>query len=117
MDSPAGASGTIDANLRLGLALAEDEIDYLQDAFVKLDRNPNDIRTVICSRRPREHCRHKIFNANWIITATAAKLLFKMIKNTMEQNPTTCSSAYKDNAAKMEGSEVAASSPIAKQAR
>lgn len=62
-----GRQALIDANLRLGLALAEDEIDYLQDAFTKLGRNPNDIELYMFAQANSEHCRHKIFNADWII--------------------------------------------------
>ncbi len=102
-----GRQALIDANLRLGLALAEDEIDYLQDAFVKLNRNPNDIELYMFAQANSEHCRHKIFNADWIIDGEQQpKSLFKMIKNTMEQTPDHVLSAYKDNAAVMEGSEV-----------
>lgn len=102
-----GRQALIDANLRLGLALADDEIDYLQDAFVKLNRNPNDIELYMFAQANSEHCRHKIFNADWIIDGEQQpKSLFKMIKNTMEQTPDHVLSAYKDNAAVMEGSEV-----------
>ncbi|VDZ62267.1 phosphoribosylformylglycinamidine synthase (plasmid) [Klebsiella aerogenes] len=102
-----GRQALIDANLRLGLALADDEIDYLQDAFVKLGRNPNDIELYMFAQANSEHCRHKIFNADWIIDGQQQpKSLFKMIKNTFEKNPEYVLSAYKDNAAVMEGSEV-----------
>jgi len=102
-----GRQALIDANLRLGLALAEDEIDYLQDAFVKLNRNPNDIELYMFAQANSEHCRHKIFNADWVIDGEQQpKSLFKMIKNTMEKTPDHVLSAYKDNAAVMEGSEV-----------
>ena len=59
-----GRQALIDANVRLGLALAEDEIDYLQDAFSKLGRNPNDIELYMFAQANSEHCRHKIFNAD-----------------------------------------------------
>ncbi|HBZ74856.1 MAG TPA: phosphoribosylformylglycinamidine synthase, partial [Leclercia adecarboxylata] len=102
-----GRQALIDANLRLGLALADDEIDYLQDAFVKLNRNPNDIELYMFAQANSEHCRHKIFNADWVIDGEQQpKSLFKMIKNTMEKTPDHVLSAYKDNAAVMEGSEV-----------
>ncbi len=88
-------------------ALAEDEIDYLQDAFTKLGRNPNDIELYMFAQANSEHCRHKIFNADWIIDGEQQpKSLFKMIKNTFETTPDHVLSAYKDNAAVMEGSEV-----------
>ncbi|EMH4162464.1 phosphoribosylformylglycinamidine synthase [Pluralibacter gergoviae] len=96
-----------EANQRLGLALAEDEIDYLLDAFTTLNRNPNDIELYMFAQANSEHCRHKIFNADWVIDGKQQpKSLFKMIKNTFEQTPDYVLSAYKDNAAVMEGSEV-----------
>ncbi|MCX8956805.1 phosphoribosylformylglycinamidine synthase [Erwinia psidii] len=95
------------ANRRLGLALASDEIDYLLAAFETLGRNPNDIELYMFAQANSEHCRHKIFNADWIIDGKAQpKSLFKMIKNTFEHTPDHVLSAYKDNAAVMEGSEV-----------
>lgn len=95
------------ANRKLGLALADDEIDYLLAAFEKLGRNPNDIELYMFAQANSEHCRHKIFNADWIIDGKQQpKSLFKMIKNTMEKTPDHVLSAYKDNAAVMEGSQV-----------
>lgn len=102
-----GRQALIDANVRLGLALAEDEIDYLQDAFSRLGRNPNDIELYMFAQANSEHCRHKIFNADWVIDGEQQpKSLFKMIKNTFEKTPDYVLSAYKDNAAVMEGSKV-----------
>lgn len=102
-----GREALVEANIRLGLALAEDEIDYLQDAFTKLGRNPNDIELYMFAQANSEHCRHKIFNADWVIDGVEQpKSLFKMIKNTFEKNPEYVLSAYKDNAAVMEGSQV-----------
>lgn len=95
------------ANEKLGLALADDEIDYLLKAFSALGRNPNDIELYMFAQANSEHCRHKIFNADWIIDGQKQdKSLFKMIKNTFEQTPDYVLSAYKDNAAVMEGSTV-----------
>ncbi|MGF2254033.1 phosphoribosylformylglycinamidine synthase [Yersinia ruckeri] len=95
------------ANTRLGLALAEDEIDYLLTAFTGLGRNPTDIELYMFAQANSEHCRHKIFNADWVIDGVVQpKTLFKMIKNTFEQTPDYVLSAYKDNAAVMEGSQV-----------
>ncbi|WP_312465234.1 phosphoribosylformylglycinamidine synthase, partial [Pantoea endophytica] len=103
----AGRRALEQANTTLGLALADDEIDYLLDAFTKLGRNPNDIELYMFAQANSEHCRHKIFNADWIIDGEKQpKSLFKMIKNTFEHNPEHVLSAYKDNAAVMEGSEV-----------
>ena len=95
------------ANLKLGLALASDEIDYLFENFQKLNRNPTDIELYMFAQANSEHCRHKIFNADWIIDGVKQpKSLFKMIKNTFENTPDYVSSAYKDNAAVMDGSKV-----------
>ena len=102
-----GRQALVQANISLGLALADDEIDYLVAAFTALGRNPNDIELYMFAQANSEHCRHKIFNADWIIDGEKQpKSLFKMIKNTMEQTPDYVLSAYKDNAAVMEGSEV-----------
>ncbi|WP_419963785.1 phosphoribosylformylglycinamidine synthase [Pantoea vagans] len=102
-----GRQALVQANISLGLALADDEIDYLVAAFTALGRNPNDIELYMFAQANSEHCRHKIFNADWIIDGEKQpKSLFKMIKNTMEQTPDFVLSAYKDNAAVMEGSEV-----------
>ncbi|MGB5854245.1 MAG: phosphoribosylformylglycinamidine synthase, partial [Oceanisphaera sp.] len=100
-----GREALAEANLRLGLALAEDEIDYLFDGFTELGRNPNDIELYMFAQANSEHCRHKIFNADWTIDGVEQpKSLFKMIKNTHEQVPEHVLSAYKDNAAVMSGS-------------
>ncbi|CAI1091885.1 Phosphoribosylformylglycinamidine synthase [Serratia entomophila] len=102
-----GRSALEQANVRLGLALAQDEIDYLLNAFTGLGRNPTDIELYMFAQANSEHCRHKIFNADWIIDGQQQpKSLFKMIKNTFEQTPDYVLSAYKDNAAVMEGSQV-----------
>ncbi|WP_276642395.1 phosphoribosylformylglycinamidine synthase [Siccibacter turicensis] len=102
-----GRDALMQANVRLGLALADDEIDYLQDAFTRLGRNPNDIELYMFAQANSEHCRHKIFNADWVIDGEQQpKSLFKMIKNTFEKTPDHVLSAYKDNAAVMEGSSV-----------
>ncbi len=94
------------ANLSLGLALAEDEIDYLFDSFTLLGRNPNDVELMMFAQANSEHCRHKIFNADWTIDGNKQdKSLFKMIKHTFHHTGDHVLSAYKDNAAVMEGSE------------
>ncbi|MDP2560571.1 phosphoribosylformylglycinamidine synthase [Psychrobium sp. 1_MG-2023] len=94
------------ANVEMGLALADDEIDYLVDAFIGLNRNPNDIELMMFAQANSEHCRHKIFNADWTIDGSQqAKSLFKMIKNTYEKSPENVLSAYKDNASVMVGSK------------
>ncbi|MDY5421216.1 phosphoribosylformylglycinamidine synthase, partial [Actinobacillus porcinus] len=95
------------ANVNLGLALADDEIDYLVENFTALGRNPVDIELYMFAQANSEHCRHKIFNADWVIDGEKQeKSLLKMIKNTFEKTPEYVLSAYKDNAAVMEGSKV-----------
>ncbi|MFT6977195.1 MAG: phosphoribosylformylglycinamidine synthase, partial [Shewanella psychromarinicola] len=100
-----GRRALVEANINLGLALADDEIDYLIENFVRLKRNPNDIELMMFAQANSEHCRHKIFNADWTIDGEVQpKSLFKMIKNTFEVTPDYVLSAYKDNAAVMTGS-------------
>ncbi|MDW6003338.1 phosphoribosylformylglycinamidine synthase [Vibrio mangrovi] len=102
-----GRKALEEANVSLGLALAEDEIDYLVENFTRLGRNPNDIELMMFAQANSEHCRHKIFNADWTIDGVQQeKSLFKMIKNTYETTPDYVLSAYKDNAAVMTGSPV-----------
>ncbi|WP_263261094.1 phosphoribosylformylglycinamidine synthase [Pseudomonas sp. RIT-PI-S] len=94
------------ANLSLGLALAEDEIDYLVRSFQGLGRNPNDIELMMFAQANSEHCRHKIFNASWDIDGEGQeKSLFGMIKNTYQMHGEGVLSAYKDNAAVIVGPE------------
>jgi phosphoribosylformylglycinamidine synthase len=94
------------ANVALGLALAEDEIDYLVEAFRELQRNPTDVELMMFAQANSEHCRHKIFNADWVIDGEAqSHSLFKMIKNTYQASPDGILSAYSDNAAVIEGAE------------
>ena len=92
------------ANAQFGLALAEDEIDYLLEAFARLGRDPTDAELMMFAQANSEHCRHKIFNARWTIDGVPQdKSLFAMIRNTHERAPQGISSAYRDNAAVMEG--------------
>jgi phosphoribosylformylglycinamidine synthase len=101
-----GRAALAQANTELGLALAADEIDYLFENFTKLKRNPNDIELCMFAQANSEHCRHKIFNADWTIDGEhQEKSLFKMIRNTHELNSDYILSAYKDNAAVMVGSK------------
>lgn len=101
-----GKSVLQEANVRMGLALADDEIDYLVESYQGLQRNPTDVELYMFAQANSEHCRHKIFNADWTIDGeTQPKSLFKMIKNTFEQNSEYVLSAYKDNAAVMTGSK------------
>ena len=93
------------ANTSLGLALAEDEIDYLVTSFNDLGRNPHDIELMMFAQANSEHCRHKIFNASWDIDGQSQdKSLFGMIKNTFQMHGEGVLSAYKDNAAVIVGS-------------
>ena len=92
------------ANRELGLALSDDEIDYLHEAFIRLDRDPTDVELMMFAQANSEHCRHKIFNADWIIDGAAQdRSLFAMIRNTHERHPDNVLSAYHDNAAVMTG--------------
>ncbi|WP_242113215.1 phosphoribosylformylglycinamidine synthase [Luteimonas aquatica] len=92
------------ANARLGLALAEDEIDYLRARYAELGRDPSDVELMMFAQANSEHCRHKIFNASWTIDGETQPLsLFKMIKHTHAQTPEHTLSAYSDNAAVVEG--------------
>lgn len=93
------------ANQSMGLALAEDEIDYLYESFMRLDRNPNDIELMMFAQANSEHCRHKIFNATWTVDGVKQPdSLFSMIRNTHNKSPGKVLSAYTDNAAVMTGS-------------
>ncbi|HEX5841835.1 MAG TPA: phosphoribosylformylglycinamidine synthase, partial [Pseudomonas sp.] len=92
------------ANVELGLALAEDEIDYLVTSFNGLGRNPHDIELMMFAQANSEHCRHKIFNASWDIDGESQeKSLFGMIKNTYQMHNEGVLSAYKDNASVIVG--------------
>src|SRR5690606_24740892 len=90
-----GRAALVKANIDMGLALADDEVDYLFDNFTALGRNPNDVELYMFAQANSEHCRHKIFNADWTIDGVKQpKSLFKMIKNTFEQTPDYVLSAY-----------------------
>jgi phosphoribosylformylglycinamidine synthase len=94
------------ANTRFGLALADDEIDYLVNAFQGLGRNPTDVELMMFAQANSEHCRHKIFNASFTLDGVAQdKSLFAMIRNTHQLHPQHTVVAYSDNAAVMEGSQ------------
>ena len=99
-----GREALAEANGELGLALADDEIDYLVERFTALGRNPSDAELMMFAQANSEHCRHKIFNADWTIDGEAQDLsLFAMIRNTHKQAPDGVLSAYSDNAAVVEG--------------
>jgi len=87
------------ANSELGLALSADEIDYLAENYSALKRNPTDVELMMFAQANSEHCRHKIFNADWVIDGQAKEqTLFGMIRNTYHKAPDGILSAYKDNA-------------------
>ncbi|KAK4701315.1 phosphoribosylformylglycinamidine synthase, partial [Phenoliferia sp. Uapishka_3] len=95
----------VKANNELGLALATDELDYLVESFLATNRNPTDVELFMFAQVNSEHCRHKIFNAAWIVDGQAKDLsLFAMIRNTHKLNPENTISAYSDNAAVITGS-------------
>jgi phosphoribosylformylglycinamidine synthase len=94
------------ANTELGLALSSDEIDYLRDRYGALQRQPSDAELMMFAQANSEHCRHKIFNAQYRIDGEDQPLsLFGMIRNTQRVSPQLTLSAYKDNAAVVEGFE------------
>jgi len=94
------------ANGALGLALATDEIDYLADNYAKLGRDPTDAELVMFAQANSEHCRHKVFNADFTVDGQAQDAtLFGMIRHTDKVSPAHTLSAYSDNAAVIEGSE------------
>ena len=95
------------ANTEFGLALAADEIDYLVNAFTQLQRNPTDVELMMFAQANSEHCRHKIFNADFTIDGVPQdKSLFGMIRNTEKLNPQHTVVAYSDNASIMEGAKI-----------
>jgi phosphoribosylformylglycinamidine synthase len=92
------------ANSEQGLALSADEIDYLVDAYTQLGRNPSDAELMMFGQVNSEHCRHKVFNADWVVDGRKQpKSLFKMIRNTYELGGEGVLSAYSDNAAVLAG--------------
>ncbi len=100
-----GRAALAKANTSLGLALADDEIDYLVESFTKLARDPNDIELMMFAQANSEHCRHKIFNATWDIDGQEQeKSLFAMIRNTHQLHSEGILSAYSDNSAVFTGS-------------
>lgn len=105
IDVQAGGKAALEkANAEFGLALAADEIDYLVNAFTQLKRNPTDVELMMFAQANSEHCRHKIFNADFTIDGVAQeKSLFGMIRNTEKLHPQHTVVAYSDNASVMEG--------------
>ena len=92
------------ADRELGLALSEDEIDYLLESFQALQRNPSDVELMMFAQANSEHCRHKIFNADWVIDGQPqTRSLFAMIRHSTALSPADVLSAYHDNAAVIAG--------------
>jgi len=103
-----GRAALVGANGELGLALAPDEIDYLDASFRRLGRDPTDVELMMFAQANSEHCRHKIFNADWIVDGTPQpQSLFGMIRATHRAHPQGTVVAYEDNASVMEGATVA----------
>jgi len=102
-----GRDALAHANAELGLALAPDEIDYLDASFRALGRDPTDVEIMMFAQANSEHCRHKIFNASWVVDGVPQpKSLFAMIRDTHAAHPQGTIVAYSDNAAVMEGAQV-----------
>lgn len=103
-----GRPALVEANVRLGLALSEDEIDYLLDIFVaRAGRNPTDVELMMFAQANSEHCRHKIFNASWVIDGEEKKeTLFGMIRETYAAHPEGNVVVYSDNSSIFEGATV-----------
>jgi phosphoribosylformylglycinamidine synthase len=103
-----GRDALAQANREMGLALSEDEIDYLAEHFVRIKRNPTDVELMMFAQANSEHCRHKIFNAAWVIDGEPrGHTLFGMIRATHEQHPRGTVVAYADNSSVIEGAQVA----------
>lgn len=101
-----GREALVQANAELGLALSEDEVDYLVENFLREKRNPTDVELMMFAQANSEHCRHKIFNADWIIDGQPLdKTLFGMIRETHAACPQGTVVAYADNASIIEGAE------------
>ena len=101
----AGRDALVQADESLGLALSADEIDYLLTSFQDLGRDPTDVELMMFAQANSEHCRHKIFNAQWTLDGVEqGQTLFGMIRNTYHCNPKGVLSAYSDNSSVIEGS-------------
>ena len=102
-----GRAALVKANGELGLALSEDEIDYLVENFTKVKRNPTDVELMMFAQANSEHCRHKIFNASWTVDGADQPLsLFGMIRESHKAHPEGTIVAYSDNAAVIEGASI-----------
>src|SRR5262245_41387613 len=110
--SARGRAALEEADAAMGLALAPDEIDYLLAHYRRIARDPTDVELTMFAQANSEHCRHKIFNASWIIDGVPREeTLFGMIKTTHARHPAGTIVAYADNAAVMEGRTIPRFSP------
>jgi len=101
-----GKQALVDANENLGLALSGDEIDYLLEQYTALNKNPTDVELMMFAQVNSEHCRHKIFNADWVVDGESKEhSLFRMIRETHMQNPKGTLVAYSDNSSVLVGSQ------------
>ena len=99
-----GRDALVQANVGMGLALSQDEIDYLFESYTAIQRNPTDVELVMFGQVNSEHCRHKIFNADWVVDGLEQpRSLFGMIRNTHETHPEGVLVAYCDNSGVLEG--------------
>jgi phosphoribosylformylglycinamidine synthase len=100
-----GREALVKANATLGMALAEDEIDYLTEAFRQLQRDPTDVELMMFAQANSEHCRHKTFRASWSLDGIEQPYsLMEMIQNTYAKtNGAGVLSAYEDNASVIVG--------------
>jgi phosphoribosylformylglycinamidine synthase len=99
-----GRAALVSANRSMGLALAEDEVDYLVNLFTGMGRNPTDAELLMFAQANSEHCRHKIFNAAWTMEGEEQpQSLFQMVRTTHQKNPEGTVVAYSDNAAIIRG--------------
>ncbi|WP_455018797.1 phosphoribosylformylglycinamidine synthase [Kingella denitrificans] len=104
------------ADKNMGLALSSDEMDYLLENYRALNRNPSDVELMMFAQANSEHCRHKIFNADFILNGEKQeKSLFRMIRDTHEASPQGTVVAYKDNSSVIEGAEIERFYPNADQ--
>ena len=102
-----GKEALVKANTEMGLALSADEIDYLIENYQALQRNPSDVELMMFAQANSEHCRHKIFNADFILNGEKQlKSLFGMIRDTHNAHPEGTVVAYKDNSSVIEGAKV-----------
>jgi len=108
VDVMAGGHAALEsANRELGLALSDDELDYLVEHFIRMGRNPTDVELMMFAQANSEHCRHKIFNASWVIDGEAqSKSLFGMIRDTHAAHPDGTVVAYSDNSSVIEGAQI-----------